>query len=78
MKYPDINIQIKYPNKLINADTPIKERLTRYSSISRSFAYYITKCSLDILDTVFHVLTRCLYQSRNKIRNALKFGIEGL
>ena len=22
MKYPDINIQIKYPNKLINADTP--------------------------------------------------------
>ena len=23
MKYPDINIQIKYPNKLINADTPL-------------------------------------------------------
>ena len=22
MKHPDINIQIKYPNKLINADTP--------------------------------------------------------
>ena len=22
MKYPDINIQMKYPNKLINADTP--------------------------------------------------------
>ena len=22
MKYPDISIQIKYPNKLINADTP--------------------------------------------------------
>ena len=22
MKYPDIDIQIKYPNKLINADTP--------------------------------------------------------
>ena len=22
MKYPDINIQIKYPKKLINADTP--------------------------------------------------------
>ena len=22
MKYPDINIQIKYLNKLINADTP--------------------------------------------------------
>ena len=23
MKYPDIIIQIKYPNKLINADTPL-------------------------------------------------------
>ena len=23
MKYPDINIQMKYPTKLINADTPI-------------------------------------------------------
>ena len=23
MKYPDINIQIKYPSKLINADTPL-------------------------------------------------------
>ena len=22
MKYPDINIQIRYPNKPINADTP--------------------------------------------------------
>ena len=22
MKYPDTNIQIEYPNKLINADTP--------------------------------------------------------
>ena len=22
MKYPDINIQIKYPNKMVNADTP--------------------------------------------------------
>ena len=25
MKYPDINIQIKYPNKLINADTPSED-----------------------------------------------------
>ena len=24
MKYPDIDIQIKYPNQLINADTPIE------------------------------------------------------
>ena len=31
MKYPDINIQIRYPNKLINADTPfeIKRKLLR-------------------------------------------------
>ena len=25
MKYPDTNIQIKYPNKLINADTPSED-----------------------------------------------------
>ena len=31
MKYPDIDIQIKYPNKLINADTPsVKNRKKAY------------------------------------------------
>ena len=27
MKYPDIGIQMKYPNKLINADTPYTRQL---------------------------------------------------
>ena len=26
MKYPDINIQMKYTNKLINADTPYEQK----------------------------------------------------
>ena len=29
MKYPDISIQIKYPNKLINAHTPLVSQLQR-------------------------------------------------
>ena len=29
MKYPDINIQIRYPNKLINADTPCDYEMAR-------------------------------------------------
>ena len=34
MKYPDINIQIKYPNKLINADTPLEGDFLRQLLVS--------------------------------------------
>ena len=37
MKYPDINIQIKYPNKLINADTP---KLADLSSSDQMFTLH--------------------------------------
>ena len=39
MKYPDINIQIEYPNKLINADTPLEVGLIRFSIIMVVFSF---------------------------------------
>ena len=41
MKYPDINIQMKYPKKLINADAPLVEyalsALSELSTYALSF-----------------------------------------
>ena len=38
MKYPDINIQIKHPNKLINADTPLETQSGRIFARSGLFS----------------------------------------
>ena len=47
MKYPDNNIQIKYPNKLINADTPIVglHLFTVYRVINLDWEKVLSFCS---------------------------------
>ena len=45
MKYPDITIQIKYPNKLINADTPL---VKTYESVHTKFRDFAMSQSRNI------------------------------
>ena len=41
MKYPDINIQIEYPNKLINADARLVNNSTLFSKASDTSKTFI-------------------------------------
>ena len=45
MKYPDINIQIRYPNKLINADTPLDCYKKEISGIQTYLPYFCKLCA---------------------------------